>query len=193
MDFTTIIHIHYYTTLYMYVCIHTHTHTYVRTYIHIYIHTHTHTHTYVRTYVRTYIYTHTHTHTHIQIYLYTAPSYIIHTNTCHKHLIISNWTCHICMLECTVKTSNYTHINVLITMVTTLFYFMAAVSTFYNFNVLILYIGDQYIVVRYCYVLRCHWRWQFNCCNMWEGTRLCKIGKVQPTTGHKVPRGAVDV
>ena len=127
---------------------------------------------------------HTHTHTH----MYIAPSYTKHTNTCHKHLITSDWTYHICMYVRTVTTFNYKHISVVITMVTILFFFMAAVSTIYNFNVLILNIRDQYIGVRYSYVLQCPWTWLFNCWNMWEGTRLCnKKVKFTLITGHKVP------
>jgi hypothetical protein len=51
------------------------------------------------------------------------------------------------MFVCTVKTFNYKHINIIITMVTTLFYYIAAVSTFYTFYVIILYRRDLYIVL----------------------------------------------
>ena len=54
--------------LYIHTCINTHMHTYIHTYIHAYIHTSLHT--YIHTYIHLYLYTCVHIHTYISISIY---------------------------------------------------------------------------------------------------------------------------
>ena len=54
--------------LYIHTCINTHMHTYIHTYIHAYIHTSMHT--YIHTYIHLYLYTCVHIHTYISTSIY---------------------------------------------------------------------------------------------------------------------------